>query len=104
MDHFVYRVVREIGPLVSVLGGIDNLVFTAGIGDCSSKISADLAWLGLRPNVAENWTETIRTSTQYSVVKVFCYTYRRGVYYCTPYTKNRLWQGFRLVDRRKNKI
>jgi acetate kinase len=30
---FVYRVVREIGSLAAALGGLDGLVFTAGIGD-----------------------------------------------------------------------
>ena len=30
---FVYRIVREIGSLVAALGGIDALVFSAGIGE-----------------------------------------------------------------------
>ena len=30
---FVYRIVREIGSLAAALGGLDGLVFTAGIGE-----------------------------------------------------------------------
>src|SRR4029077_7401096 len=33
IDYFVYRAAREIGALAAVLGGIDGLVFTAGIGE-----------------------------------------------------------------------
>jgi acetate kinase len=32
VDYFVYRAVKEIGALAAVLGGIDGLIFTAGIG------------------------------------------------------------------------
>jgi acetate kinase len=32
VDYFVYRVAKEIGALTAVLGGLDGLVFTAGIG------------------------------------------------------------------------
>jgi acetate kinase len=30
---FVYRIVREIGSLAAALGGLDGLVFTAGVGE-----------------------------------------------------------------------
>jgi len=47
---FAYRVTREIGALVAILGGIDGLVFTAGIGENDAALRADvlrtLAWLG----------------------------------------------------------
>ncbi|WP_413990451.1 acetate/propionate family kinase [Labrys okinawensis] len=33
IDLFVYRINREIGSLVAALGGLDALVFTAGIGE-----------------------------------------------------------------------
>jgi acetate kinase len=36
VDYFIYRVAKEIGALTAVLGGIDALVFTAGIGENSS--------------------------------------------------------------------
>ncbi|HSI56998.1 MAG TPA: acetate/propionate family kinase [Ideonella sp.] len=47
---FVYRVVCEIGALAAALGGLDALVFTAGIGANSSviraRVCAGCAWLG----------------------------------------------------------
>jgi len=51
VDYFVYRAVREIGGLAAVLGGIDGLVFTAGIGENSAEIRRRIgdacAWLGI---------------------------------------------------------
>ena len=38
VDLFVYRIVKEVGALVAVLGGLDGLVFTAGIGENSAKV------------------------------------------------------------------
>jgi len=51
VDFFVYRVAREIGALAAVLGGVDGLVFTAGVGENSAEIRARVvaacAWLGV---------------------------------------------------------
>ena len=51
MDYFVYRAAKEIGALAAVLGGIDGLVFTAGIGENSRRDSRPhlrgLRWLGI---------------------------------------------------------
>ena len=48
---YVHRIARELGSLAASLGGIDALVFTAGIGEHSAAIRArvcrDAAWLGL---------------------------------------------------------
>ena len=38
VDYFVYRAAREIGGLAAVLGGVDALVFTAGIGENAPEI------------------------------------------------------------------
>lgn len=38
IDYFVYRLVREIGGLIALLGGVDALIFTAGIGENSALI------------------------------------------------------------------
>src|SRR5215471_12694626 len=38
VDYFVYRAVKEIGALTAVLGSIDGLVFTDGIGENSPEI------------------------------------------------------------------
>jgi acetate kinase len=51
VDYFVYRVAKEIGALTAVLGGLDGLVFTAGIGENSPEIRRRIAeasaWLGI---------------------------------------------------------
>nr|WP_301288394.1 acetate/propionate family kinase [Natronospira proteinivora] len=50
MALFAYRTAREIGSLVTALGGIDGLVFTAGIGEHCPEIRRaiveQLSWLG----------------------------------------------------------
>jgi acetate kinase len=38
VDYFVYRAAKEVGALAAVLGGIDGLVFTAGIGENSAEV------------------------------------------------------------------
>ena len=51
IEFFVYRIVREIGSLTAALGGLDALVFTAGIGENSpvvrQRVCRGLAWLGI---------------------------------------------------------
>jgi acetate kinase len=55
---YVRRVVREIGALTAVLGGLDMLVFTAGIGEHSEamrgRIAAGLGFLDIRLDAAAN--------------------------------------------------
>lgn len=51
VDLFVYRIGREIGSLAAAMGGLDTLVFTAGIGENAplvrKRISVAAAWLGV---------------------------------------------------------
>ena len=51
IDLFVYRIGREIGSLAAATGGLDTLVFTAGIGENAprirQRIGAATAWLGV---------------------------------------------------------
>ena len=58
VDYFVYRAAKEIGALAAVLGGIDGLVFTAGIGENSAEIRSRIceasAWLGIELDPDEN--------------------------------------------------
>ncbi|MGF9761289.1 acetate/propionate family kinase [Microvirga sp. 0TCS3.31] len=60
IDLFVYRITREIGSLMAALGGIDGLVFTAGIGEndvaTRAEVIAGLAWAGLALDEAANRT------------------------------------------------
>ncbi len=52
IDFFVYRAVREVGSLTAGLGGVDALIFTAGIGENSPvirrRICEGLGGLGIR--------------------------------------------------------
>ena len=58
LDMLVRRVCYALGGLASTLGGLDGLVFTAGIGEHSKHIRADVlrrsAWLGLALDEARN--------------------------------------------------
>lgn len=58
LDLYVYRIGREIGSLAAALGGLDALVFTAGIGENAApireRVCRDAAWLGLDLDAAAN--------------------------------------------------
>jgi acetate kinase len=75
VDYFVYRVAREIGALTAVLGGLDGLVFTAGIGENSPEIRRRIceasAWLGLEFDAAANARAEPRISRQGSRVSAW---------------------------------
>ena len=45
VDQFVYRVGLELGALASALGGLDALVFTAGVGEHSARVRGDVCAL-----------------------------------------------------------
>lgn len=51
LELYAYRIGREIGSLAAALGGIDGVVFTAGIGENAAPVRALIAeraaWLGL---------------------------------------------------------
>jgi len=74
LDLYVRRIVRETGALAAVLGGLDMLVFTAGVGEHSAPIRArvcrDLAFLGIRVDEAANARDALRISTPDSRVIV----------------------------------
>jgi acetate kinase len=75
VDYFVYRAAKEIGALTAVLGGIDGLVFTAGIGENSAeirqRISESSAWLGIEIDGPANDGRGPRISTPESKVSVW---------------------------------
>ncbi|VFR38338.1 Acetate kinase [plant metagenome] len=58
LDLYIRRIVREIGALVAVLGGLDMLAFTAGVGEHSAEIRRrvckGLSFLGLTLDEAAN--------------------------------------------------
>ena len=75
VDYFVYRVAKEIGALTAVLGGLDGLVFTAGIGENSPEIRKRIckasAWLGVELDEAANTNRLANISEFDSKVSVW---------------------------------
>jgi acetate kinase len=58
IDLYVHTIVREIGAFAAVLGGLDALVFTGGIGEHSASVRARIiegcAWLGMKVDEQAN--------------------------------------------------
>ncbi len=75
VDLFCYRIVREIGALVAALGGLDALVFTAGIGEHAPQIRQQIcvqsAWLGMELDAMANNQNANKISTDTSQVSVW---------------------------------
>lgn len=71
---YVHRIVREAGALTALLGGLDMLVFTAGIGEHSAvlreRICASLGWLGIDLDVCANAGHAQVVSSASSAVTV----------------------------------
>ena len=74
IDLFTYRLAIEIAGMAAALGGLDGVVFTAGIGQHSSEIRGAvcdrLAWLGVRLDNAANLAGKPRISAADSDVAV----------------------------------
>jgi acetate kinase len=75
VDYFVYRAAKEVGALAAVLGGIDGLVFTAGIGENSAEIRRRIceasAWLGIELDAEANARNASRISSAKSAVSAW---------------------------------
>jgi acetate kinase len=75
IDLLVYRIGREIGSLAAALGGLDAIVFTAGIGEHSARLrqaaGGTAAWLGLVLDEAANEAGAMRISTPESAVSAW---------------------------------
>jgi acetate kinase len=72
---FYYRAACEIGSLAAALGGLDGIVFTAGVGENAvpvrSAICRACSWLGLELDEAANREHRTRISTPGSRVAVY---------------------------------
>jgi acetate kinase len=72
---FVYRLNRELGSLAASLGGLDALVFTAGIGEHAPEIRRracqQASWLGIELDDTANASGGARISTPASKVSVW---------------------------------
>lgn len=74
IELFVYRIVKEIGALTAVLGGLDGLVFTAGVGEHAFQIRQmvcdQLKWLGVEIDAQSNQHNATTISTPDTRVEI----------------------------------
>jgi acetate kinase len=75
IDYLVYQIVKFAGAYAAVLGGLDALVFTAGIGEndaqLRAKVLAKLAWMGAKLDADANDRNGPRISTEDSKISVW---------------------------------
>lgn len=66
IDYYVYRIVQSLGALAASLGGLDALIFTAGIGENDAtlreRVCRDAAWFGFEIDEAANERRELRIS------------------------------------------
>jgi acetate kinase len=64
VEVFCYRVAGQIASLSAALGGLDGIVFTAGVGENASPVRSGIcracAWLGLELDEAANREHKLR--------------------------------------------
>lgn len=76
IDHFCYRAGREIGSLAAALQGLDQIIFTGGVGEHNAiirqKIIAHCHWLGakLNPSMNDQGAEVISLANSKIDVRV----------------------------------
>ncbi|MEO1000102.1 MAG: acetate/propionate family kinase, partial [Pseudomonadota bacterium] len=74
IDYFVFRIRRELGALAAVLGGLDALVFTGGIGEHSAmvreRVCEGMGWFGIELDRAANAAAETVISTALGRVRV----------------------------------
>ena len=75
VDLFCYRISRELGSLAAALGGLDAIVFTAGIGEYAApvreRVCRAAAWLGVSLDAQANAKHGPRISHPQSAVDVW---------------------------------
>jgi acetate kinase len=75
LEVFYYRAACEIGSLAAALGGVDGIVFTAGIGENAAPVRSAIGracgWLGLELDEAANREHRRQISTPNSRVAAY---------------------------------
>ncbi|HTJ95232.1 MAG TPA: acetate kinase, partial [Pararobbsia sp.] len=75
VEMFCYRIARELGSLTAALGGLDAIVFTAGIGENAGPVRARIGelsrWLGVRIDPDANRRNGPRISAPDSTIDVW---------------------------------
>ncbi len=74
-EMFVYQIIKTIGSYIAVLNGLDNLVFTAKIGENAAKLRKDVCnnflFLGIKVDDGKNRSNSEIISSKNSKVKVW---------------------------------
>jgi len=75
IEVFCYRVAGNIGSLTAALGGLDGIVFTAGVGENAAPVRSAIcrasAWLGLELDEAANRENKERISASGSRISAY---------------------------------
>jgi len=75
IDFFVYRATQGLGAMAAAMGGVDGIVFTAGIGENSPEIRAGICraarWMGVELDEAANNGGGPRISTANSPISAW---------------------------------
>jgi acetate kinase len=75
LEVFYYRAASEIGSLAAALGGLDGIVFTAGVGENAAAVRSAIcracAWLGVELDEAANSQHRTLISTPKSRVGAY---------------------------------
>jgi acetate kinase len=75
IEVFSYQVIRHIGSLTAALGGLEGIVFTAGVGENAASIRAAICegcrWMGLELDETANKRNGPRISTAASRVAAY---------------------------------
>ena len=75
VELFCFRIAKETGALAASMGGVDAVVFTAGIGERSAPVRArvgdKLAWMGVEIDAAANEANAAKISTPGSRLPVY---------------------------------
>ncbi len=74
-DLFTYSIIKYLGSYIAILNGLDNLIFTASIGENVPKLRQDicdnLEFMGIKLNKKKNENNEKTISEDNSKVKVY---------------------------------
>ena len=74
LDKFIYEVKKDIGAYAAAMGGVDAIVFTAGVGensmDLRAKLVEGLEYMGVKMDLEKNKTRGVEAEVQAADSKV----------------------------------
>src|SRR5699024_10427628 len=74
LDKFIYEVKKDIGAYAAAMGGVDAIVFTAGVGensmDLRAKLVEGLEYMGIKMDLEKNKTRGVEAEVQAADSKV----------------------------------